>query len=200
MAIDYRMGDIFLVDSNVWYAKLVKFLMRSPTIYHYLVGRLYQFVARKHAPLWLLRDSFYYHAGMMLNSTQLIEQQRIVEIDVISSLKNKKYCIVRRIDAKPEQLIRLASFMKADLGKGYDWLLIFGKLLTWLTGVPLFALFMNLPHKEICINRVAKAYYKEFKETWGHLPVWGSLGWSLVTTNDIYYYALSNKSYAILMP
>jgi hypothetical protein len=186
----YQSGDIFLVDSSAPYAKMVKFLMRSSTVWHYIVGRLYEAITRNQAPLWLMRDSLYYHAGMVISETHVIEQQKVVEYETIkSAFSQKNHIVIRRKDITPVQQTLLASYMIADLGKGYDILLILGKTLTWLTGITLFSLFINAPHKEICVNRVAKEYYKMFKETWGHLSIWKSLGWSLVTTTDIDYYA-----------
>ena len=194
----YETGDIFLIDSNAWYANLVKFLMRSPTLYHYILGRIYEFIAKKEAPQWLMRKSPYYHAGMILDSTHIIEQQKIVEIDNIDTILKKKHCIIRRKNTTQEEREKLVSFMKADLGKGYDWLLCIGKLFSWLTGIKLFSVFMNLPHKEICINRIAKECYKMWKERWGYLSIWKSLVWSLITTNDMYYYALNHPNIYIV--
>jgi hypothetical protein len=188
----YETGDIFLIDSNAWYANLVKFLMRSPTLYHYILGRIYELIVKKEAPQWLMRKSPYYHAGMILDSTHIIEQQRIVEIDNIDTILKKKHCIIRRKNITQEEREKLVSFMTADLGKSYDVLLVFGKMLKWLTGIYLFALWMNLPSKEICINRISKMFYKMWKERWGYLSIWGDLVWSLTTTNDMYYYALNH--------
>jgi hypothetical protein len=195
MAIIYKPGDIFLVDSDASYAKLVKFLMRSTTLWHYIVGRIYEGITRNQAPEWLMRDSHYYHAGMIVNTTQVVEQQMVVEYETIgAAFAHKPHIVIRKKNITSEQQTTLVSFMKADLGKGYDWLLIFGKTLAWLTGISVFTLFMNLSHKEICVNRIAKVYYKLFKETWGHLSIWKSLGWSLVTTTDIDYFAKNNPN------
>lgn len=194
----YEPGDIFLIDSNAWYANLVKFLMRSPTLYHYILGRIYEFITKKDSPSWLMRKSPYYHAGMILDATHIIEQQKVVEIENIDVILKKKHCIIRRKNITKEEQEKLLSFMKADLGKGYDWLLCIGKTFKWLTGIYLFALWMNLPSKEICINRISKMFYKMWKERWGYLPIWSSLVWSLTTTNDVYYYALNHSSIYIV--
>jgi hypothetical protein len=191
--MNYQPGDIFLINSESQEAKIVRYLMRSYTVWQYLLGRLYEFISKKKAPQWLMRDSHYYHAGMIYNSASTIEQEGVVGFQPISRLSNKTRIVIRRNGVTPEQQAQLASFSLADIGKKYDVLGIFGKTLTWLTGIPYFAIWLHLPHTNICVNREAREYYKEFKETWG------TLHWLLVTTNDVEYYVKANPDKYIIV-
>jgi len=179
----YKTGDIFLIDSDKTEGKIVKFLMSSDTVWHWLIGKLYQFITKKKAPAWLIREQFYYHVGMILNEKETIEQQGEVEKRPISRLLGKRRVVIRRIDLSDTQKIGIAAISRMDLGKGYDILLIIGKTLNWLTGIPLFTLLLNCPGLELCPTRVALWHYYVTGE------LWGRLNYNFVQTDDIYYYA-----------
>jgi len=66
-----------------------------------------------------------------------------------------------------EQRNKLKEVALKDVGEGYDWLSCIGKFLTWLTGIILFARYVQLPQKEICINRVAYWLREATEETFG---------------------------------
>jgi len=182
----YNTGDIFLIDSDSTESRIVKFLMSSDTVGHWLVGKLYEKISKKVAPSWLIRKQFYYHVGMILNEKETIEQQAKVEKQPISRLNGKKHVIIRRIGLSDNQKTAITVLALNDFGKGYDILLILGKTLNWLTGVPLFTLLLNWPTKELCPTRVAYWHYKITKE------LWGRLNYNFVQTDDIYYWAKSH--------
>lgn len=147
----YQSGDIFLVDSTKTGAKIVKFLMIAPTLWH-----------------WLFRKAFggqnkvdYYHVGMVFND-KVIEQQSKVEFEDIYDAITKKehYVVWRRKNLSEEMKINLLNRATTDLGKGYDILLILGRTLTWLTGIKWFTRHIQSKGKEFCVTRVA-GWYKE---------------------------------------
>ena len=181
-------GDIFLLDSNSTESKIVKFLMSSDTIWHWIVGKLYEFITGKYAPHWLIRPQYYYHVGLIYSDSETIEQQGKVLKMPISRLDGKSYMIIRKIGLTDAQLNTLLATATNDLGNGYDILLIIGKSLHWLTGIPFFTLLLNLPKKELCVTITAKWIYK----TWGEL--WGRKNYNFVQTDDMYYYAINHPS------
>ena len=151
-----KTGDIFLTDSQAGYAIVVKFLMQAPTVW-----------------LWLWRKIFggqnkvrYYHAGMIYDFATLIEQQKIVEKDSVQTLEGKKVIFWRKKHLTVGQATKLQMLSEEDLGKGYDVKLIFGKTLTWLTGIKWFQRKLQSPGKEICVTRVAY-WYSQIGVTFG---------------------------------
>ncbi len=123
---------------------------------------------------------------MILNENETIEQQGKVEKQPISRLNGKKHIVIRRISLSDSQKNAITALSTNDLGKGYDILLILGKTLNWLTGVPLFALLLNYPGLELCPTRVALWHYKITGE------LWGRINYNFVQTDDIYYWAKSH--------
>ncbi len=148
--IEYQAGDIFLCDSNRIGAKIVKFLMTAPTIWQYMWRAI----------RGTQQEVFYYHAGMMVNSIQLIEQQGKVQVDAADKISNRDVVVYRMKNILPQTQGLLYARAMEDLGKGYDVPLIFGKTLTWLTGIKFFTDFLGwISHnEEICVTRVAKWY------------------------------------------
>lgn len=182
-------GDIFLIDSDSTEAKIVKFLMSSDTIWHWLIGKIYELVTKKKAPNWLIRYQKYYHVGMIYSDTQTIEQQAKVEFQNISRLDGKHYAIIHRIGMTENEQNRLIAIAAADIGKGYDILLIIGKTLSYVTGIPFFVLLLNWPGKDLCVTRISLWYWKVFDE------LWGRKNYNFVQTDDMYYYAKAFPEY-----
>lgn len=181
-------GDIFLLDSNSTESKMVKFLMSSDTIWHWIIGKIYEFFTKKLAPYWLIKPQYYYHVGLIYSDTETIEQQAKVVKMPISRLDGKSYMIIRKIGLTNLELEALLANAAIDIGNGYDILLIVGKTLHWLTGIPFFTLLLNLPKKELCVTVTAKWVYNTWKE------LWGRKNYNFVQTDDMYYYAISHPS------
>jgi hypothetical protein len=148
-------GDIILVPSDKIGARIVKFLQQSPTLWHWIVGKTYQAITRRKAPEWLIDVVEYYHVAMALNETQIIEQQSSVIISPASRIEGKRIRVWRNIGLSDSDRIRIASRARNDLNKKYDVLLIFGKTLTWLTGLGIFAMLFQWPGLNICATGVA---------------------------------------------
>lgn len=153
----YESGDIFLCDSDRMGAKIVKFLMTAPTLYQYI------WRAIRHTQ----QEVRYYHAGMMLNNEQLIEQQSKVQLAEAHKIDARKVIVYRKkllSDLAKKELIKVAQ---NDLGEGYGIISILGKTLTWLTGITLFERIIHRANEEICINRVCYWYQSAIGEKFG---------------------------------
>ena len=171
-------GDIFLNDYDIFAAKVVKFLMKYPTIWHFLFGRFFG---------WEPDLVAFYHAGIVINNTAVVEQQWKVRIASVQHQILEKPCIVfRKPDLTMEQRYEIANEAICYEGKKYDWLLIFGKLLTWLTGLVWFERWLQIPGREMCCTLVAKVYHDVVGETFGKKT------WHEVTTDDIDDYCHKN--------
>lgn len=175
--IKIKPGDIFLIDSNKTGAKIVKFFQTAPTWYQHLWRKI-----RKTQETVL-----YYHVGMFTSQEKIIEQQaKVVEKSSHRILAtDKKIFIARRKYISATQKKKLLKEAFEDLGKGYDILNCIGKFLTWLTGFPIFARYLEYPDQEICINRVAQWYKTALGETFG------AKTHSELTTHLIYKYIKS---------
>lgn len=184
-----KTGDIILVDSDKSYAKVVKFLMQSPTVWHWIIGKIVFLISKK-KPSWLIDEVRYYHAAMALNEKDMIEQQGTVLISPLLRLKGKKFIVWRNVNLNPEDVERLKAVSMRDIGKKYDILLIFGKLFSWLTGIGAFAGAVQSYGKEICATRVAYWY------AWGIFENFGKSSWHEVTTDDMDDWCASHPSYA----
>lgn len=155
----YKGGDIFLTDSDASYAKIVKFLMQAPTIWHWL----WRAITRTQQPVR------YYHAGMLVDGERVIEQQKVVEYETVYDAFEKKdrYIVLRYTKLTAPKRKKLIKEAEEDLGQKYDILLIFGKTLTWLTGIKWFVRHMEAQNKDICVTRVANWYKDAIGYTFG---------------------------------
>ena len=159
-------GDIFISDSERIGAKIVKFLMVSPTIRHWIIG---------------IRDEVrFYHPGMVINQDEVIEQQSKV---IIRSTERciflRPHIVYRHKKLTIHERLYLVELAKKDIGQGYDILLIFGKLFTWLTGIKVFTRWIQQKDKEICVTRLARWYYYATGVRFGKKT------WHEVTTDDV---------------
>ena len=105
--IKLQAGDIFLTDDFSIQSKIVKFLMRSPTLWQH-IWRLIR---------GTLEAVRFYHAGLVLTSTQIVEQQtdvRIRNVDVIFK-NNKNFVIWRNNKLSFEQILKLIIIATGDL-------------------------------------------------------------------------------------
>ena len=167
---EFLSGDIFLIDSVASYAKVVKFLMQAPTVYQWAWRKM----------RGTQQEVRYYHAGMLVSNTHVIEQQKIVELETVeAAFLNKKHIVYRNPRLTMESRNRLKALAEDEIGEGYDILLIFGKTLTWITGLGFITRLVQWVDKEICVTRVAKWYQKVTGITFG------KHSWHEVTTDNI---------------
>ena len=174
MNIKLQSGDIFFTNSNSTASKIVKFLMQSPTIYQQIWR-------------WLrgsLNEVRFYHAGMVLNEKEMIEQDAKVRIRPVEKIFKKEYIIWRKKDLTEQERNKLIEIAMADLGEGYDIVLCIGKLFTWFTGIPLFTRWIQQKEKEICVTRVAYWYKEAIGEDFGCKT------WHEITTDKIDDYCI----------
>jgi len=145
-----RCGDVFLNDSNRVGAKIVKFLQEAPTLWQWLWRQIRgtQDVVR------------YYHAGMIIDKVDTIEQQWKVQFRETESILSRDIVIYRNNNLTEEDRVKLYARAIADLAKSYDIPQLIGKTLTWLTGIKWFVRFLGALSKEeeICVTRVADWY------------------------------------------
>lgn len=183
-----QVGDVVLSDSNRFGAKCVKFFMQSPTVWH----QIYKFIIKK------LEKVEYYHVAMILNNglngftnqTEIIEQQKLVRL--VDWNPNRKQIIFRKLNLTKEDKEDLKQEALSDIGQKYDVLNIFGKLLTWLTGIKWFCRYIESKNKEICVNRVCKWYWNTTDERFSVLTH------SELTTQTLYKYLINNENWQIV--
>lgn len=157
--INIHPGDIFFVDSKKKAPQIVKFLQVAPTVWQWLWRKM----------RGTNEKVLYYHVGMFHNDLNIIEQQGKVILRDSNKLlsTNNNVLIIRKKNLSVANIEVLLKTAEEDLGEGYDIVNIFGKLFTWLTGIKLFARYMQLPNQDICINRVAYWYRKGLGEKFG---------------------------------
>lgn len=176
--IDIQPGDFFLVNSNKTGAKIVKGLQTAPTVWQHL-WRKYKGTQE---------TVEFYHVGLFKNKDEIIEQQwKVVEKSSAKLLNTgNEVLILRKKEISKYHQTELVAYAEKDLGEGYDVLNCFGKLFTWLTGIPYFARYMEMSDRDICINRVAYWYRKAIGSTFG------AKTHSELTTHTLYKYVMSH--------
>lgn len=157
--MDYKakVGDIFLCDSDRTAAKMVKFLMQSPTIWQ----QIWRWATKRLQPVR------YYHAGLIISDEQMIEQQGKVQYGETKKILSRRITIYRKKTLTDQQRLDLGEAAKTDIGEGYGVLSVLGKALTWLTGIYLFEDLMHIGDADICVNRIAYWYWKSNGELFG---------------------------------
>lgn len=182
---EIKPGDIFLVDSNRWYAKVVKFLNLTPTLWHYLWYKLLEALSDTS----MIDEVRAYHAGIVLNEFSVIEQQEKVQVKDLSKILKANPIIWQKITLTDDQRSHICAEAMLDIGKGYDGLLILGKTLTWLTGIKWFARKIQAKNKEICVTLVGKWYLKGCGERFN------VKSYHLITTESIDSFCLSSNEW-----
>ena len=166
--MEYKTGDIILVDSNKTGPKIVKFLMTAPTVWQHIWRKI----------RGTQEKVKYYHVAMVYDIDNIAEQQWKVRITSIP--KYEHYAVIRYKNLTIEQAEQLKGEVQKDIGKNWDILNVLGKTLTWLTGIKFFAAFIQWPEQEICVDRVVEWYYRVLGFKFG--------GWTIeaVTTHSLY--------------
>ena len=175
--VDLKKGDIFFIDSDKTGPKIVKFLMQSPTVWHWAIGKIGKLFKAKWAAKFISPVRMY-HAGVFVSPTKFIEQQWKVEYnDNVEGMLNKKHVVWRYKHLTNEQAEKIDSLSKTRLGNTYDLWLILGKTLTWLTGIKWFVRTFESRDKDICITFVAYLYFTCVGYDWGRKS------WHEITTD-----------------
>jgi len=175
---EFQTGDIFFVDSNKFGARIVKMFQTAPTWIQHL-WRKFRGTQEK---------VLYFHVGMFSDAHNLIEQQGKVIVRTANKLlnTNNEVLVVRKKSLVKIERSHLLKVAMEDLGEGYDVVNCIGKFLTWLTGIPLFAMYMQMPNQDICINRIAYWYKKAFDIKFG------AKTHSELTTHTLYKYIMAH--------
>lgn len=152
-------GDIIFEDSDRLGAKIVKFLMTAPSIWHHIYRAI----------KGIQETVEYYHPTLVISETRMIEQQLKVQITYSDNINHKKY-IVFRPKISQDQRDHLIEIAYSDIDQKWGIVhTLFGRFPTWLTGIPYFARYIKLPNEEVSAGRVAKWLYESFGETFGHV-------------------------------
>lgn len=172
----FQTGDIFFVDSNKTGAKIVKFFQTAPTWYQHLWRKI----------RGTNEKVLFYHVGLFSDPHNLIEQQNKVIVRSNKKLLStgNKVIVFRLTALTKVERSHLLKVAMEDLGKKYDVVNCTGKILTWLTGIPYFAKYMQMPNQDICIIRIAYWYKKAFSITFG------AKTHSELTTHSLYKYLM----------
>lgn len=157
--LQLQTGDIFLTNDYSTASKVVRFLMTAPTIYHHILWKITGRIERE-------RPNFY-HAGMVLNEKEIIEQGRVVQIKPIDRIFRKDYVIWRKRKLSNDDKNALIFFATGDLGEGYGVLECFGKFLTWITGIKWFCKWFNAKNRAICVVKVCEWFWHSFITDFG---------------------------------
>lgn len=171
-------GDLFLVDSDKTGAKIVKFFMTAPTWYQHLWRKI----------RGTQEEVKFYHVGMFIDRNTIIEQQsKVIEKSSSKILSTgDRVCIIRKVGITAEEKDELIRIAREDLGEGYDVVNCIGKFLTWLTGITLFARYVEIPNQEICVCRGAYWYRRALE------ILFGAKRHSELTTHKVYKYTDAN--------
>ena len=150
MTYNPECGDIFLCDSDQVGAKIVKFLQQSPTVWQ----QIWRFFTHR------LEEVRFYHAGMIIDDLQIIEQQWKVQYADINKIFDRRIIIYRMKHLGNTNMNIVRQRAIEDIGKIYDIPQLIGKTLTWLTGIKWFVRFLGKLSKEeeICVTRVGDWY------------------------------------------
>ena len=182
--MDYnaQCGDIFLCDSDRVGARMVKFFMQSPTVWH----QLWRYMTNTLQPVR------YYHAGMVLSDTQMIEQQSKVQYGDTQKILSRRITIYRKKNLADSQKELLKSRAINQLGQGYGVEDVVAHTLTWLTGIRAFVIGVGAisRNRAICVNRVARWY--------NHIDNFGSPDWYEVTTKTMDEYLAKSPEWEVV--
>lgn len=154
MEYNAQCGDIFLCDSDRTGAKIVKFFMTAPTWYQYLWRAI----------RGTQEQVRYYHAGMILSDTQMIEQQSKVQYGDTQKILSRKITIYRYKNPHPVDFILFPEIVKErainQLGQGYGVEDVIAHTIAWLTGLQFIVKIVGglSRNSDICVNRVARWY------------------------------------------
>lgn len=178
--MDVKPGDIFFTDSDKTGPKIVKFFMQSSTVWHWVLGKILKRFFPDFVSKHLISPVRMYHAGIFRDQTNIIEQQwKIQDVPHANKILKNKHVIWRLKRLSDMQRRLIVQEAEKHVGQTYDVLLIVGKTLTWLTGIPWFVRHIQNKDKEICVTFVAYLYY------WGCGYTWGRKEYSEVTTDVI---------------
>jgi len=176
--MSFKKGDIFFTDSDKTGPKIVKFLMQSPTVWHWALGKFLGMFSKKLKAKFISPVRMY-HAGMFLDEGNIIEQQWPVQTRPLKDTKilGGKHCIWRYKHLTEGQAVALQILAESRIGTTYDIQLILGKTMTWLTGIQWFVRNVEAKDKDICITFVAYLYFKTINYNWGRKT------WHEITTD-----------------
>lgn len=172
MTYEAKLGDVFLCDSNRISAKIVRFFMQAPTWYIWI----WRFMMNAQ------QSVRYYHAGLILDNEQIIEQQSKVQYGSTQKILSRRITIYRKKSLTNELRTLIKERAISQLGQGYGIEDVIAHTLTWLTGIRLFVIIVGAlsRNKDICVNRVARWYQ--------HIDDFETKYWYEITTKSMNEY------------
>ena len=182
--IEYKakLGDVFLCDSDRTAARIVKFFMQSPNIYLQVWRAMTN----------TLQPVRYYHAGLVISDSQIIEQQSKVQYGDTQKILSRRITIYRKKSLTEDQKALIKERAIAQIGQGYGVEDVIGHTLTWLTGIRWFTVILGALSRDndICVNRVARFYRK--------IDDFGSKTWYEITTKTLDEYCAKSPDWEVV--
>lgn len=157
--VKLQSGDMFFTNNFKTGAKIVMFLMTAPTCWHHLLWKITGRIEKE-------RPRFY-HAGMVLNQDEMIEQQSTVRVSDTGRIFGKDYVVWRNKKLTEQDRNKLVETAMADLGEGYGIAECIGKAIAWVTGIQWFSNAFDMKDRAICVIRVAEWYKGAVKIDFG---------------------------------
>jgi hypothetical protein len=150
MNYNAQCGDVFLCDSDRTGAKIVKFFMQSPNLFL----QVWRYMTNTLQPVR------FYHAGLVIDDTTMIEQQGKVQYGDTQKILSRKIVIYRKKSLTDDQRALIKSRATNQLGQGYGVEDVLAHTIAWLTGLQFIVTVVGAlsRNNEICVNRVARWY------------------------------------------
>lgn len=178
----FKKGDLFICQSVNPVSRWGMVIMASNTLWNYIISKL----NRTYKPVR------FYHSGIIVNNTQVIEQYFKVRYNTIEHILNRKAIIFRMKKLTKKQQKLIIRRAKRDIGKPYNVPLSLAYIFSWITGInKTIEEVGNLTkNQEVCTTELAKCYK--------NICNFGIKNYKLLTTKDIEKYCLKNKNWEIV--
>ena len=180
---DIQIGDIVFEDSDRQGAKIAKFFMTAPNVFIHI----YRAITKTQEKVE------YYHPFVIFDDKRLIEQQLKVGFDDKENYNKKKFIVFRRTNTNATDVLKFLYIAESEVGQIWGiFHTIFGRSLTWLTGIKFFTRYVKLPNEEVSAGRVARWLYKTYGETFGKKT------YQECTTHDMVKHMKKSRDYKII--
>lgn len=153
-----QVGDIIFKDSDQPGAKVAKYFMTAPTVWHHI----YRAITRKQ------QKCEYYHPLLVISNAAIEQQWKVQYKDLVDAVNGNRVIIFRNKHIAEFQKNSLVIHSVSDIGQKWGVVHVWGRFFTWLTGIPYFARYLKLPNEEVSAGRVARWYSESVGETFGH--------------------------------
>lgn len=176
-------GDFFLVTSDRFAAKLVRFFMWEKNVWKLMYRYLFD---RKKL---MSEFPYYYHAGLIESPTSILEQQGKFQCKEKPDMDwGSSYVIIRHNKISDTQRALMIALARTRLGDRYGVVEVLGNFLTWLTSMVWFRRHLDTKNASKCITKVCEFYWHVVGEQFGVKNVNDS------TTQTVWNYVKNNPN------